>query len=93
MWVAPFGNHRINGYLRLPDAYRSLSRPSSPLRAKASAMRPYLLLSRLVTPLTESHQASCFIFLFLLVAQHVKDRINNYINCSHKTRQPVRAVL
>ena len=31
--VAPFGNLRINGYLHLPAAYRSLSRPSSPLRA------------------------------------------------------------
>ena len=28
--VVPFGNLRINGYLRLPVAYRSLSRPSSP---------------------------------------------------------------
>ena len=42
-WVAPFGNSRIKGYLHLPKTYRSLSRPSSPLRAKASAMRPYLL--------------------------------------------------
>ena len=32
-WVAPFGNLRINAYLQLPEAYRSLSRPSSPLRA------------------------------------------------------------
>jgi hypothetical protein len=32
-----------NVYLPLPQAYRSLSRPSSPLRAKASSMRPYLL--------------------------------------------------
>ena len=32
-WVASFGNLRINGYLHLPKAYRSLSRPSSPLRA------------------------------------------------------------
>ena len=31
--VAPFGNHRINSYLQIPGAYRSLSRPSSPLRA------------------------------------------------------------
>jgi len=30
-----------NEYLPLTVAYRSLSRPSSPLRAKASAMRPY----------------------------------------------------
>ena len=42
-WVVPFGNPRINGYLHLPEAYRSLSRPSSPPWAKASAMRPFLL--------------------------------------------------
>ena len=30
-WVVPFGNPRIKGYLLLPAAYRSLSRPSSPL--------------------------------------------------------------
>jgi hypothetical protein len=35
-WVAPFGYLRIKGYLHLPEAFRSLSRPSSPLRAKAS---------------------------------------------------------
>ena len=29
-WVVPFGNPRIKGYLLLPAAYRSLSRPSSP---------------------------------------------------------------
>ena len=44
-WVAPFGYLRIKGYLHLPEAFRSLSRPSSPLRAKASAMRPCLLSS------------------------------------------------
>ena len=38
-WVAPFGNLRIKGYLHLTEAYRSLSRPSSPLRAKVSSMR------------------------------------------------------
>jgi hypothetical protein len=42
-WVAPFGNHRINRYLPFPDAYRSLSRPSSPFRAKAFSIRPFLL--------------------------------------------------
>ena len=43
-WVVPFGNLWIKGHLHLPAAYRSLSRPSSPPRAKASAMRPCLLL-------------------------------------------------
>ena len=42
--VAPFGNHGINCYLHIPRAYRSLSRPSSPPRAKASAIRSCLLL-------------------------------------------------
>ncbi len=32
-WVVPFGNLRIKGYVHLPEAYRSLSRPSSPLEA------------------------------------------------------------
>ena len=31
--VVPFGNLRIKGHLHLPGAYRSLSRPSSPVRA------------------------------------------------------------
>ena len=43
-WVVPFGDWRINGYLLLHVTFRSLSRPSSPLWAKASTMRPYLLL-------------------------------------------------
>ena len=37
-WVSPFGNLRINGYLLLPEAYRSLSRPSSAPDAKAFSM-------------------------------------------------------
>ena len=37
--VSPFGNPRINGYVRLPVAYRSLSRPSSAPSAKASTLR------------------------------------------------------
>ena len=45
--VVPFGNPRIKGHLHLPAAYRSLSRPSSPPRAKASAMRPCLLSFKL----------------------------------------------
>jgi len=41
--VAPFGNPRIKARLQLPVAYRSLSRPSSPIHAKASSIRPSLL--------------------------------------------------
>ena len=70
--VAPFGNLGIKGYLHLPQAYRSLSRPSSPPRAKASTVCPCLLsMSR--------HLRTGLIFLklallvTLLNVQHVKD--------------------
>jgi hypothetical protein len=43
--VAPFGDPGINGYVPLPQAYRSLSRPSSPLCAKASTVRRTCLIS------------------------------------------------
>lgn len=41
--VPPFGHLGIDGYLHLPQAFRSLSRPSSPPRAKASTVRSFLL--------------------------------------------------
>ena len=41
--VSPFGYLRINGYLLLPEAFRSLSRLSSALSAKASTLRSFLL--------------------------------------------------
>ena len=43
MWVSPFRYLRINGYLLLPVAFRSLSRLSSALSAKASTLRSYCL--------------------------------------------------
>src|SRR5438876_11920852 len=41
--VSPFGNPGITACLQLPQAYRSLPRPSSPPCAKASTVRPYAL--------------------------------------------------
>ena len=43
MWVSPFRDLRVNGYLLLTAAYRSLSRLSSALSAKASTLRSYQL--------------------------------------------------
>jgi hypothetical protein len=37
--VSPFGHPRIVGYLLLPAAFRSLSRPSSAIGAKAFTLR------------------------------------------------------
>ena len=39
--VSPFRYLRINGYLLLPEAFRSLSRLSSALSAKASTLRSF----------------------------------------------------
>ena len=39
-WVSSFRDLRINAYLQLPEAYRSLSRLSSAPSAKAFALRP-----------------------------------------------------
>ena len=41
--VSPFRYLRINGYLLLPEAFRSLLRLSSALSAKASTLRSYML--------------------------------------------------
>ena len=41
--VSPFGNLRINGHLHLPEAYRSLSRPSSAPDAKAFPLHSFAL--------------------------------------------------
>ena len=41
--VPTFGNLRVNAYLQLTAAYRSLSRPSSAPDAKASSLRPLSL--------------------------------------------------
>ena len=57
-WVVPFGNPRIKDYLHLPEAYRSLSRPSSPPRAS----KIYSVSKNKV------------FYLQFLVYQHVKDR-------------------
>ena len=82
--VAPFGNLGIKGYLHLPQAYRSLSRPSSPPRAKASTVCPCLLsLSLTLLPFIAKIEARvgliylqlCSIFLLLYffeVVQYVK---------------------
>ena len=47
MWVSPFRYLRISAYLQLPVAFRSLSRLSSALSAKASTLRSYSLVLKL----------------------------------------------
>ena len=61
-WVSPFRNLRINAYLQLPAAYRSLSRLSSAPSAKAFALRPYSLDRFYGFPFRSRH--SIFLILF-----------------------------
>ena len=69
--VPPFGNLRINAYLRLPSAYRSLSRPSSAISAMASTLRSCSLdlassrQSSLPKTIENDDQQRLFVVLFL----------------------------
>src|SRR5438128_12191067 len=58
--VTPFGNPGITACLQLPQAYRSLPRPSSPPCAKASTVRPYALdlIALGVIPQHHTHHTS-----------------------------------
>ena len=47
--VTPFGYPRLSGYVPLPAAFRSLSRPSSPYGSKASTLR-FLSLGHIASP-------------------------------------------
>jgi hypothetical protein len=50
--VPPFGYLRITAYLQLPEAFRSLSRPSSAISAMASTLRSYSLDLAILCPRT-----------------------------------------
>ena len=66
--VVPFGNPGLKGHLHLNRAYRSLSRPSSPPRAKASPIRP-LLLSLFLVYFHRLELFGSIYFEFCLVAR------------------------
>ena len=56
--VSPFRHLRVTGYLLLTAAFRSLSRPSSALSAKASTLRSFLFdLSALIAFRTDGSLA------------------------------------
>ena len=89
-WVSSFGHLRVNGYVLLTAAFRSLSRPSSAPSAKASALCS-LLLNQL-----RLHQAFnvglfyCFSLMWKLLvffSQTIWLRISNCIlpSVSRKT--------
>jgi hypothetical protein len=62
-WVFPFGYLWIKGCSRLPTAFRSVLRPSSPLSAKASTKCPFALDYLLNS--TPKKKSEVFFFFFL----------------------------
>src|SRR5450432_3213045 len=72
-WVAPFGYPRINACSRLPVAFRSVPRPSSPPGAKASTecpsytRYPDLVPKGEISPCTETILRSQHWFLPMLL--------------------------
>ena len=73
MRVSPFGNLGINAYLQLPQAYRSLSRPSSAPGAKAFPLRPLQL--DLLYSLILSDQSS-------FVTEKIVSNLGYLLSCS-----------
>ena len=69
-WVSPFGNLRIIAHLQLPEAYRSLSRPSSAPDAKAFPLRSFSL--DLVVVSISAHNSQYSIRKVLLVLLSVE---------------------
>ena len=58
-WVSPFGHPRIVAHLQLPEAFRSLSRPSSAPDAKAFPLRSFSL-DRVEANSADSVSVPCF---------------------------------
>jgi hypothetical protein len=83
-WVSPFGNLRVNGHLRLSEAYRSLSRPSSPADAKASPVCPCLLP---ITPSVFRKDQSGTKFRSASRFQHQEPIINQPCSVSKKLQE------
>ena len=57
-WVTPFGHPRITGYVLLPAAFRSLSRPSSPCGSTGIRHRPIFRLTILSFPPRQQRSAA-----------------------------------
>ena len=90
--VSPFRYLRINGYLLLPEAFRSLSRLSSALSAKASTIRSFMHDQHdLKDGFFQVHtcialhalvfgQFFCFVF-FKVCNHYTVSCYNNYLGC------------
>ena len=82
--VPPFGYPGIKAYLQLPQAFRSLSRPSSAISAMASTLRSYsldLLISRSFD-LRRSFASSVSIAFLRLLRRDRDLSIRSFLPCA-----------
>ena len=79
--VSPFGYLRIDGYLLLPEAFRSLSRPSSALSAKASTLRSYSLNHLWMYSVTFMAQVTFFWVVFSWIVTYLITSSDVYLTC------------
>ena len=84
MWVSPFGDLRIDGYVLLPAAFRSLSRPSSAPGAKAFALCSFCLTCLHIYSVIYEWSVSYSYYLDLIIEYLVLDfgRLKNYFHIS-----------
>ena len=81
--VSPFRYLRIVGYLLLPEAFRSLSRLSSALSAKASTLRSFLLdlVLRYIALYLRARHLSMTSFFALCSLEHFALRFLGLMSC------------
>ena len=80
--VAPFGHLRVTGRLHLTGAFRSLPRPSSPSRAKASAVRPFFLSPPVWALRIPASSLGLYLSLLARVTQSPETLLPAFIFCS-----------
>ena len=84
--VSPFGNPRIKVCSQLPEAYRSVLRPSSPLNAKASTKRPFHTLLNSQTFFIQNIKKKKLNFSILNNYSHFKKHPFGYVGGGGRDR-------
>ena len=89
--VSPFGNLRIDAYVPLPEAYRSLSRPSSAPDAKAFPLRSFQL--NLISSPKQNDRFASAEFWFSELCRLIQDSSRNCFTLRRRKRRIVRSAV
>ena len=92
--VFPFGNLRIKVCSQLPEAFRNVLRPSSPLNAKASTIRPFHTLLNSQTFFIQKRVKIKFVIkykyhLILISYLHFKKLLIGWWRRTGSNRRPI----